>query len=147
MGAARAITTGVWAALRAPLWGLGSRLLTAMGTGTAERATANGSPAEGTIAALDDTMALAARVAARTLHVLALTRTFWRDGCLHQTLARYLVLRSYRKTAVVRVGVRHSRAASSSAAPIEAHAWLAFNEETQSERDSAGFRELTAPRG
>lgn len=100
--------TGVWAALRAPLWLRGRRwteLLTPPAGGSA-------APPRG-----------AARAARGAVRVLAsVPGSPWRNTCLYRSVAECLALRRYGVPAVVRIGVRAADGAGKQ--PILAHAWV-----------------------
>jgi hypothetical protein len=104
-----AAATGVWAALRAPLW-LRGRRWTELLAPPADAAS-GAAPAPGA--------ERAARGAVRLL--AAVPGSPWRNTCLYRSVAECLALRRYGVPAVVRIGVRSAEGA---ATPIIAHAWV-----------------------
>jgi hypothetical protein len=107
---AGAAATGVWAALRVPLWLRGRRWTELLSP-----------PAQAAYgAALPRGAARAARGAVKVL--AAVPGSPWRNTCLYRSVAECLALRRYGVPAVVRIGVRAADAPGSG--PILAHAWV-----------------------
>lgn len=103
--------TGLWAALRVPLW-LKGRRWTELLSLPADAATAPVEPPRG-----------AARAARGAVKVLAaLPGSPWRNTCLYRSVAECLALRRYGVPAVVRIGVRAGDRPGDT--PILAHAWV-----------------------
>ncbi len=103
--------TGVWAALRVPLW-LRGRRWTELLRPPADAATGPVQPPRGA--------ARAARGAVRAL--AAVPGSPWRNTCLYRSVAECLALRRYGVPAVVRIGVRAGDRPGDT--PILAHAWV-----------------------
>jgi hypothetical protein len=101
--------TGVWAALRVPLWLRGRRWTELL---SPPASTAAAAPPRGT--------ARAARGAVRVL--AAVPGSPWRNTCLYRSVAECLALRRYGVPAVVRIGVRAADGPGKQ--PILAHAWV-----------------------
>lgn len=107
-GLAGAALTGVWCALRVPLWLRGRRWTELLAVPAWP---AGAVPPRGT--------ARAARGAVRVL--AAVPGSPWRNTCLYRSVAECLALRAYGVPAVVRIGVRST---AGGATPIAAHAWV-----------------------
>jgi hypothetical protein len=102
--------TGVWAALRVPLWLRGRRWTELLSPPAG--AAPHPLPPRG-----------AARAARGALKVLAaVPGSPWRNTCLYRSVAECLALRRYGVPAVVRIGVRAGDRPGE--APILAHAWV-----------------------
>lgn len=106
--------TGVWAALRVPLW-LRGRRWTELLRPPADGADAAVAPPRGTIGS--------ARLAIKAL--AAVPGSPWRNTCLYRSVAECLALRRYGVPAVVRIGVRAADAPGGE--PILAHAWVVLD--------------------
>jgi hypothetical protein len=104
-----AAVTGIWAALRVPLWLRGRRW-------TELLAAPPGTPP----APPPPNVGRAARGAVRLL--AAVPGSPWRNTCLYRSVAECLALRTYGVPAVVRIGVRAGAGAGET--PIIAHAWV-----------------------
>lgn len=103
-----AAATGVWAALRVPLW-LHGRRWTELLRPPAEPGVAVRAPRGAEGAAL------------RMVGLLGTVPGLpWRNTCLYRSVAQCLVLRSFGVPAVVRIGVRSSDGGTG----IAAHAWV-----------------------
>jgi hypothetical protein len=101
--------TGVWAALRVPLWLRGRRWTELLSP-----------PAGDFSAAPPRGAARAARGAVKVL--AAIPGSPWKYTCLYRSVAECLALRRYGVPAVVRIGVR--AADGEGKTPILAHAWV-----------------------
>jgi hypothetical protein len=102
--------TGVWAALRVPLWLRGRRWTELLSPPA--HAASGAVPPRG-----------AARAARGAVKVLAaVPGSPWRNTCLYRSVAECLALRRYGVPAVVRIGVR--AADGPGPQPILAHAWV-----------------------
>lgn len=108
---AGAAASGLWAALRVPLWLKGPRLTALLAPAPDSRAGAV--PARGAVRAA----LVAVRLLARTPGLP------WRNTCLYRSVAETLVLRGYGVPAVMRIGVRN-RAEDGEADEVIAHAWV-----------------------
>ena len=104
--------TGVWAALRVPLWLRGRRWTELLSP-----------PAGAAAAAPPRGAARAARGAVRVL--AAVPGSPWRNTCLYRSVAECLALRRYGVPAVVRIGVRAADGPGKQ--PILAHAWVVMD--------------------
>jgi hypothetical protein len=102
--------TGVWAALRVPLWLRGRRWTELL------------SPPPGPVSRAEPPRG-AARAARGAVKVLAaVPGSPWRNTCLYRSVAECLALRRYGVPAVVRIGVRTADGPGTQ--PILAHAWV-----------------------
>ena len=127
-GGARSIYVGLRAALRAPRWVSGARLRSAL--------EAEAAPDTRSLL-VNDELVLALRVASGAVRQLAKTHTAWRDTCLYRSMAQYLVLKNFGKSAAIRIGVQ-----SPNEAELKAHSWVIYHgpESVQDGRES--FEEL-----
>jgi hypothetical protein len=107
---AGAAVTGVWAALRVPLWLRGRRWTELLSPPADARPDVR--PPRG--------VARAAWGAVRVLS--AVPGSPWRNTCLYRSVAECLALRRYGVPAVVRIGVRAGNGPGEE--PILAHAWV-----------------------
>lgn len=121
---ARALATGIGAALRTPLWlrgGRAARLMAAARPAEGEGPVASGARDSEMGAHPDADGALRATRAA--LRLLArLPGPAWRNSCLYRSVAGCLALRALGIPARLRLGVRSTP--SRADASIEAHAWI-----------------------
>lgn len=117
VGGARSALIGVTAALRAPLWTSGARLTSALGSAYEPQARYD---------RVDNELAVALRVANGTLRHLSRTGKTWRNTCLYRSLAQYLVLRRYGRSAAVRIGVPHS-SPHVEESTLKAHSWVIYH--------------------
>jgi len=102
--------TGVWAALRVPLWLRGRRWTELL------------SPPADFLPHVEPPRG-AARAARGAIKVLAaVPGSPWRNTCLYRSVAECLALRRYGVPAVVRIGVRAADGPGEQ--PILAHAWV-----------------------
>ena len=114
MAGARSVYVGLRAALRAPLWVSGRNLRSAL-EADAESATPTLIP--------DRDLVVALRVANGAVRHLSRTHTAWRNTCLYRSLAQYLVLRDFGKSAAIRIGVQGPEADE----PLNAHSWVVYH--------------------
>ena len=113
MNAARSALVGVAAALRAPLWISGARLRTALEAEVGPRA-------PGTEP--DPQIVMALRVANGAVRQLSRTHTAWRNTCLYRSVAQYLVLRDFGRSAAIRIGVKSAHHEDDG--DVAAHSWV-----------------------
>ncbi len=128
-GGARSVYLGLTAALRAPLWVSGDRLRSAL------EAEAEPDPAS---LAADPELVVALRVANGAIRHLARTRTAWKNTCLYRTMAQYLVLRDFGKSAAVRIGVQEPE----NRPGVLAHSWIIYHGPEQVADGGESFEEL-----
>lgn len=117
LGGMRAAYVGMSAAMRAPFWVSGARLKSALDAdaGSYQR---GGHP--------DQALVLALRVANGAVRHLSGTRTMWRNTCLYRSMAQYLVLRRYGRSAAIRIGVKGARKHIDDG-EVTAHSWVVYN--------------------
>jgi hypothetical protein len=128
-GGARSLYVGLRAALRAPLWVSGSRLRSAL--------EAEAEPDTRTLLA-DPELVLALRVANGAVRHLSKTHTAWRNTCLYRTMAQYLVLKDFGKSAAIRIGVQGPEAEES----LKAHSWVIYHGPEPVQDGGESFEEL-----
>ena len=129
--AARAALTGMSAALLAPLWVRGKRLRFAL-EAQVERDTDRMRDDPAIVAAL--------RVANGSIRQLSRTRTGWRNTCLYRSVAQYLVLKNYGRSAAIRIGVRS--APHHDDGEVAAHSWVIHDGPEQVQDADSGYEEL-----
>jgi hypothetical protein len=126
---AHSLFVGLRAALRAPLWVSGSRLRAAL-EAEAESDTQ-------TLIA-DPELVLALRVANGAVRHLSKTHTVWRNTCLYRTMAQYLVLKDFGKSAAIRIGVQGPEDSKA----MLAHSWIIYYGPEPVQAGGESFEEL-----
>ena len=116
IGSARSAYVGLRAALRVPMWVTGSRL----------RSTLEQSVDEGGCAEPDEELIVALRVANGAIRHLSRTRVGWRNTCLYRSMAQYLVLRDFGRSAAIRIGVKGAPRHTDDR-DVSAHSWVIYN--------------------
>lgn len=113
----RSALVGIGAALRAPAWVSGSKLRSAL---TADPGTAPlpGDP--------DPSLEVALRVANGAVRQLSRTNTAWKNTCLYRSMAQYLVLRDFGRSAAIRIGVQGAPDHRDEK-DVSAHSWVVYN--------------------
>src|SRR4051812_24641235 len=111
---ARSFYVGLRAALRAPLWVSGANLRSAL--------EAEAAPDRRTLLA-DQELVLALMVANGALRHLSKTHTAWRNTCLYRSMAQYLVLKDFGKSAAIRIGVQGAEDETT----LNAHSWVIYH--------------------
>ena len=128
-GGARSLYVGLRAALRAPLWVSGAELRSAL--------EAEAAPDTRTLLA-DQELVLALRVANGAVRHLSKTHTAWRNTCLYRSMAQYLVLKDFGKSAAIRIGVQGPE----DEAALKAHSWVIYHGPESVEDGGESFEEL-----
>ena len=113
----RSALVGIGAALRAPAWVSGPKFRSAL---TAEPE--DGSPSR----EADPSLEVALRVANGAVRQLARTNTAWRNTCLYRSMAQYLVLRDFGRSAAIRIGVQGAPDHRDEK-DVSAHSWVVYN--------------------
>jgi hypothetical protein len=113
----RSALVGIGAALRAPAWVSGPKLRLAL---TADPGTAPlpGEP--------DVSLEVALRVANGAVRQLSRTNTAWKNTCLYRSMAQYLVLRDFGRSAAIRIGVQGAPDHRDDK-DVSAHSWVVYN--------------------
>ena len=113
----RSALVGIGAALRAPAWVSGPKLRSALtadpGDGFAPREP-------------DQSLEVALRVANGAVRHLSRTNTAWKNTCLYRSMAQYLVLRDFGRSAAVRIGVQGAPDHRDEK-EVSAHSWVVYN--------------------
>lgn len=125
-GGARSVYVGMSAALRAPLWVSGRRLRSAL--------EADATP-DSTALQADPDLELALRIANAAVRHLSKTRTSWRNTCLYRSMAQYLVLKDFGKSAAIRIGVQDPH-------EMKAHSWVIYHGPESVQDGGESFEEL-----
>jgi hypothetical protein len=125
---ARSLFIGVRAAVRSPLWVEGDRFRSALEADVDETISAS----------VDPDLVLALKIANGAIRHLSRTRTAWKNTCLYRSMAQYLVLRDFGKSAAIRVGVQGPE----SEARIKAHSWVIYHGPEPVEDGGESFEEL-----
>ena len=113
----RSALVGIGAALRAPAWVSGPKLRSAL---TAE-------PGDGLSPRdPDPSLEVALRVANGAVRHLARTNTAWKNTCLYRSMAQYLVLRDFGRSAAVRIGVQGAPGHRDET-DVSAHSWVVYD--------------------
>lgn len=128
-GGARSFYVGLRAALRAPLWVSGARLRSAL--------EAEAAPDTRTLLP-DPDLVLALRVANGFVRHLSKTHTAWRNTCLYRTVAQYLVLKDFGRSAGIRIGVQDP----ANRKPMLAHSWVIYHGPEPVQDGGESFEEL-----
>ena len=113
----RSAYVGFSAALRAPRWVSGPRLRTAL-EATADRGEQPIDP--------DHSLEVALRIANGAVRHLSRTGTAWKNTCLYRSIAQYLVLRDYGRSAAIRIGVQGAPKHSDDK-EVTAHSWVIYH--------------------
>ena len=113
----RSAYVGFSAALRAPRWIAGPRLKSAL------EAEVNHA---GQPVTPDHSLEVALRVANGAVRHLARTGTAWKNTCLYRSMAQYLVLRDYGRSAAIRIGVQGAPRHSDDK-EVTAHSWVIYH--------------------
>ena len=125
----RAALVGVSAALRTPMWISGERLKSAL-----EAQVDTGVPQA------DPELASALRVANGMVRRLSMTHTAWRNTCLYRSVAQYLVLRDFGRSAAIRIGVKGPEHEDDG--NVEAHSWVLYNGPEPVQDGASSYEEL-----
>ncbi|HEY0243711.1 MAG TPA: lasso peptide biosynthesis B2 protein [Gemmatimonadaceae bacterium] len=131
---ARATLVGMSAAMRAPFWVHGKRLRGALGAQverTAQRSDA------------DPALVVSLRVANGSIRQLSRTRTAWKNTCLYRSVAQYLVLKKYGRSAAIRIGIRSSP--HEDEGDVAAHSWVLHDGPERVQDSESGYEELGFP--
>ena len=126
---ARSLYVGLRAALRAPLWVSGPNLRSALEAEAAHDTR--------TLLA-DQELVLALRVANGAVRHLSKTHTAWRNTCLYRSMAQYLVLKDFGKSAAIRIGVQGPE----NEAELKAHSWVIYHGPESVQDGGESFEEL-----
>ena len=129
--AARAAVVGMSAALRAPFWVHGKRLRGAL-EAQVERAINR--------AQADPALVVSLRVANGSIRQLSRTRTAWKNTCLYRSVAQYLVLKDYGRSAAIRIGVRNTPHKDDG--DVAAHSWVLHDGPEKVQDAETGYEEL-----
>lgn len=113
-GGARSTYIGLSAAVRSRFWVSGKRLRSAL-EAEAELDTRT--------LMSDPDLVLALRVANGAVRHLSRTHTAWRNTCLYRSVAQYLVLRDFGKSAAIRIGVQGPETEGD----MSAHSWVIYH--------------------
>ncbi len=127
----KAAYVGVAAALRTPGWISGSKLRTALNAEVINDASAE----------RDASLEAALRIANGTLRQLSRTHTAWKNTCLYRSMAQYLVLREYDRSAAIRIGVSGAPAHTDDRG-VAAHSWVVYHGPEQVEGGGEEFEVL-----
>ncbi|HUQ47921.1 MAG TPA: lasso peptide biosynthesis B2 protein [Gemmatimonadaceae bacterium] len=125
----RSVYVGLRAALRAPQWVSGARLRSAL--------EAEAEPDTQRLSA-DEELVLALRVANGAVRHLSRTHTAWRNTCLYRSMAQYLVLKDFGKSAAIRIGVQGPESEEA----LKAHSWVIYHGPESVEDGGESFEEL-----
>ena len=130
---ARSAFIGVSAALRARFWVSGPRLRSVLETELSPTSTASHVP--------DPELVVALRIANGTMRHLSRTGSGWRNTCLYRSMAQYLVLRTYGRSAAVRIGVNGQRPHYDEGT-MTAHSWVIYDGPEPVQDGGEGYEEL-----
>ena len=128
-GGARSLYVGLRAALRAPLWVSGNKLRSAL--------EAEAIPDSRSLLA-DQDLVVALRVANGAVRHLSKTHTAWRNTCLYRSMAQYLVLKDFGKSAAIRIGVQ----GPDDEKDLKAHSWVIYHGPETVQDGGESFEEL-----
>ena len=134
VAAARATLVGMSAALRAPFWVHGKRLRGALEAQVDQRTRH---------AQADPALVVSLRVANGSIRQLSRTRTAWKNTCLYRSVAQYLVLKQYGRSAAIRIGVRSSP--HEDEGDIAAHSWVLHDGPEKVQDAESGYEEVGFP--
>ena len=84
----------------------------------------------------DPELDVALRAANKMLRILSRSGFLWRDTCLYRSIAQCLVLRTFSRSASLRLGVREN------VRDIKAHAWVEYDGPERVEPPGPDFEEL-----
>jgi hypothetical protein len=113
----RSAAIGLSAALRAPGWLSGPRLKMALEAAVDHTE----QPVDP-----DHSLEVALRVANGAVRHLARTGTAWKNTCLYRSMAQYLVLRDYGRSAAIRIGVQGAPTHTDDK-EVTAHSWVVYH--------------------
>lgn len=128
----RSALVGIGAALRAPAWVSGPKLRSALTADPHDR-----SPSRDP----DPSLEVALRVANGAVRHLARTNTAWKNTCLYRSMAQYLVLRDFGKSAAIRIGVQGAPEHRDEK-DVSAHSWVVYNGPESVQDGGESWKEL-----
>jgi len=92
------------------------------------------------VPAPDPELASALEIANGMVRHLSMTRTAWRNTCLYRSVAQYLVLRDFGRSAAIRIGVRGP--GHENEGDVAAHSWVLYRGPEPVQDGASSYEEL-----